>query len=143
MCWSWCFDFFSHPPIYFSTGSTQQETISKLQAFGIPVSVIPQSPADNEYHINVMQRRKRLELRRRLRKQRQADDGSKASVQSSDQEQVYGSETVKAINDGKLQEKMDREDENRANVDIISSYVWWISKKDKARHWVHNIRLWS
>lgn len=65
--------------------------MSKLQAFGIPVSVIPKSPADNDYHVTVMQCRKRLELKRRQRKQRNSDDGSR-SIHSSEQEQVEDSD---------------------------------------------------
>ncbi|CAJ1968355.1 unnamed protein product [Cylindrotheca closterium] len=73
--------------------SSQEECLSKLQAFGIPVAVIPKSPADNDYHTTVLQRRKRLEHKRRQRKQRQGDDGKRSSSQSDQEsEQVEDSD---------------------------------------------------
>ncbi|CAJ1968353.1 unnamed protein product [Cylindrotheca closterium] len=74
-------------------GSSQEECFSKLQAFGIPVAVIPKSPADNDYHINLMQRRKRLEHKRRQRKRRQGDGGIRFSSQNDQEsEQVEDSD---------------------------------------------------
>ncbi|CAJ1968359.1 unnamed protein product [Cylindrotheca closterium] len=75
-------------------GASQHQCLSKLQTFGIPVTVIPKSPTDNDYHTTVLQRRKRLEQKRRQLKQQQNNksrrqiDEEPEQVEDSDDEGV-------------------------------------------------------